>query len=379
MVLRKTGYAELRLHGGYAPYWLVKRMIKLSKAIFKIIIDEYGVKEVLSRLSNPFFFQACSNILGFDWDSSGSTTVTCAVLKKTFSDLNTGIESAGGKGEYSRKTLNEIEAIGKKFDLSEEEVKSLKYASRMTAKVDNAAIQAGYRIYHHMIFISESGDWAVVQQGMNPSYSLARRYHWLSEGIKSFVVEPHKAIVCEKIHERVLNMVDVKGEECRKTCKDLASENPKKLKRLFSLIKEKEQTFLENWIDEDFNLKTKNFFEYSVIPSRINWEALEKAYEIQPRNFEELLAIDGIGPATVRGLALISDLIFGQSPSWKDPAKFSFAFGGKDGVPFPIDKKSMDNSIEILLSAIYESKIGKKEKLNAIKRLKTLLPNSKLG
>jgi hypothetical protein len=376
MALRKTGHAELRLHEGYAPYWLVKRMIKLSKAIFEIIINEYGVKEVLSRLSNPFFFQACSNVLGFDWDSSGSTTVTCAVLKKAFSDLNLGIEAAGGKGKYSKETLNEIEAIGKKFDLSEEKIKSLKYASRMTAKVDNAAIQAGYQIYHHMIFISKDSDWAVVQQGMNPFYSLARRYHWLSEGINSFVVEPHKAIVCEQMHEKVLNMVDVKSEECRKVCRDLALESPKKLKRLFNLIKEKEQTHLESWIHESFNLKTKNFLEYSVIPSKINWEALGKAYEIQPKNFEELLAIEGIGPATVRGLALVSDLIFGQPPSWKDPAKFSFAFGGKDGVPFPIDKESMDKSIEILLSAIYESKIGMKEKLNAIKRLRTLLPNN---
>lgn len=377
MNLRKIGYAELRLHEGYAPHWLVKRMIELSKAIFEIIIDEYGIKEVLLRLSNPFFFQACSNVLGFDWDSSGSTTVTCAVLKKAFSDLSLGIESAGGKGKYSRKTLDEIETIGKKFDLSEETIKSLKYASRMTAKVDNAAIQAGYQIYHHMIFISENGDWAVVQQGMNPFNSLARRYHWLSDGIKSFVVEPHKAIVCEKRHEKVLNMVDVESEECRKTCRDLALENPNKLKRLFqNLIKESNQASLENWFDnKKFNLERKSFLKYSILSSKINWDALKKAYEIQPKNFEELLSIKGIGPATIRGLALVSDLIFGQPPSWKDPAKFSFAFGGKDGVPFPVDKESMDKSIEILLKAIYESKIGKKERLDAIKRLKALLPN----
>ncbi|MEM3061377.1 MAG: DUF763 domain-containing protein, partial [Candidatus Bathyarchaeia archaeon] len=355
------------------------RMVGLSKAIFEIIMDEYGIKEVLSRLSNPFFFQACSNTLGFDWDSSGSTTVTCAVLKRAFSDLKLGIESAGGKGKHSRKTLNEIETIGKRFDLSEETIKCLKYASRMTAKVDSAAIQAGYQIYHHMIFVSEDGDWAVVQQGMNPFYSLARRYHWLSEELKSFVVEPHKAIVCERRHEKVLNMVDVESEGCRKACKDLALESSSRLKRLFfGLAKEKEQTSLESWVHESSDLRTQSLLEYSVIPSRINWEALKRAYEIQPENFEELLAVKGIGPATVRGLALISDLIFGQPPSWKDPAKFSFAFGGKDGIPFPVDKESMDKSIEILLNAIYEAKIGRREKLSAIKRLKVLLPNGKL-
>ena len=370
--LRRTGIADLRLHGGYAPSWLVSRMTKLAKGIFTIIIDEYGAGEVLTRLSDPMFFQACSNVLGYDWDSSGATTVTCGVLKTVFSSGDLGIKAAGGKGLRSRKALEEIERIGHDLDFSVDSINRLKYSSRMTAKVDSAAIQAGYQIYHHMFFVSESGDWAVVQQGMNPDVMTARRYHWLSKHVKSFVVEPHEGIVGSKIHRNVLDMTARESEESRKISVDMVKEGSRQVRKLYESIRKCDQTSLAKWVKAD--LGSEYVAHYRVFPGRMDWNSLGRAYDVQPKNYEELLAIKGIGPATVRGLALVSELIYGKPPSWRDPVKYSFAYGGKDGVPFPVDRKAMDESIQILQSAIDSANVGSQEKLSALRRLKNFTP-----
>ncbi len=368
MSLRRTGIADLRLHPGAAPPWLVSRMEKLAEKIFVLIRDEYGEDEILIRLSDPLFFQACSNALGYDWDSSGATTVTCGVLKRVFDSTDLGLRAAGGKGKRSKLASSEIQGIGQEFEFSQSEVSKIAYASRMTAKVDSAAIQAGYQIYHHMIFVSSRGQWAVIQQGMRPAERLARRYHWLSTDVKSFVDKPHKGIVGEQIHSCVLDMTAEESESCRGLCTDLVREGPERVERLFHSIRSPDQEALTRWMESNAHLEYVTHYE--VIPQRMDWDALKDAYETRPTRYEELLAIRGVGPATVRGLALISEIVFGTAPSWRDPVRFSFAYGGKDGVPFPVDRKAMDESIDVLANVIESAKVGDLEKLRALRRLR---------
>ncbi len=364
---RRTGIADLKLHPGFAPLWLLSRMEKLAEKIFIIIGDEFGEEEVLSRLSDPLFFQACSNALGYDWDSSGATTVTCAVLKKAFNSANIGIRGAGGKGRRARRALEEIREIGTEFDLAEDEISRLTYASRMTAKVDSAAIQAGYQIYHHMMFISKEGHWTVVQQGMRTEERLARRYHWLSSKVKSFVNQPHNEIVGDRVHDSVLDMTAIESEGCRKLCTELVAEKPERLKRLLLSIRDPDQEYLTMWMELDASFEPTSY--YWAVPHRMDWNALSTLYDNRPSKYEQLLSTKGIGPATVRGLALISEIVFGTHASWRDPVRFSFAYGGKDGVPFPVDRKAMDESIQVLSAAVQNARIGDSERLKALRRL----------
>jgi len=375
--MRRTGYAELPLHTGKAPHWLVKRMVKLAKEISAIIIDEYGSETFLRRLSDPYWFQAFGCVLGYDWHSSGVTTVVTGVLKTALSQENLGVAVCGGKGKASMRTQDEILKVGEAFNISTRRIDELRYASRMSAKVDNTAIQAGYPLYHHAFIVTEDGKWAVIQQGMNIKDRTARRYHWLSEKVKSFVVEPHSAIVGETKREIALDMTSAESERCRKRSVDLANENPKRLLRLVRSIRPKYQKSLREWLPKLSEKTTSEdgfTLEFLSMPLTINWKALKEAYEFQPKNYEELLGIRGVGPATVRGLALISEIIYGDKPSWRDPVKFSFAFGGKDGVPFPVDRRSMDKSIKILEDAIEKAKIGDKERLRSLRRLRSLVP-----
>ena len=369
---RVVGVAELPLHRGAVPRWLFYRMVSLAGGIVAVIVDEYGRDELLRRLSSPFWFQAFGCVLGFDWHSSGLTTVVSAALREALKPEELGVAVCGGKGKASRKTPEEILSFGELFGLSESRIDSLQYASRMSAKVDNTAIQAGYPLYHHVFVFTEDGNWVVVQQGMNVDDGTARRYHWLSERVESFVVEPHSAIVGDAVRRVALDMTARKSEGCRKVSVDLAKEDPKRLARLLSSVRPPGQKSLAEWVD------VKDSYEVQLLrmPRRINWEALKRAYETQPRNYEELLGIRGIGPATVRGLALISELIYGEPPSWKDPVKYSFAFGGKDGVPRPIDRKALDEAIKFLKEAIQQAKINEKERLHALKRLKSLAPKT---
>ena len=350
-------------------------MKNLSSQIFEIIVDEYGTDEVLRRLADPFWFQALSCTLAYDWHSSGTTTVVCGVLKSVIEPEKLGFCVCGGKGKASKKTLEDIEVFGTKTSLSDQKIESIKHASRMCAKVDNATIQDGYQLYHHSMIISEKGSWTVIQQGMNPEEGYARRYQWLFS-VKNFIDEPHEGIVCDISHEDVLNLTSKKSEGCRKVSTDISCEKPEKIKRDFESIqtiemfRPKNQTTLFDWDDKFAEKSGRTKMPAYKLPKRVNWTALKRAYEIQPRDYEEMIGISGIGPATVRGLALVSELIYGERPSWKDPVKYSFAFGGKDGVPYPVDKKAMDESVDILKNAICESKIGKKEQIGAIKRLK---------
>lgn len=371
MVMEKTGIANLPLHGGCAPKWLFKRMVLLSEGIIEAIIMDYGKYEFLRRISNPFWFQCLSCVLGFDWHSSGTTTVTCGALKEAINPEEHGIGIAGGKGKASRKTPDELEKIGDYFGISSSKIEDVKYASRMTAKVDNSAIQDGHNLYHHVFFLTEKGTWSVIQQGMNDDTNYARRYHWFSDEFDNFLCSPHNSIIGEKSDSKVLDMSSKKSKSCQNVCVDLVNDNPVHLKSDFSYLNNnKYQSRLDSFISFDNNKKDIVCLD---MPRSINWNTMRRIYDFQPKDYEGLLSIKGVGPSTVRTLALISELIYGSKPSWKDPIKYSFTVGGKDGVPFPVDRKAMDESTMIIKSGIEQAKIGNKQKLHAFKRLQNFI------
>jgi hypothetical protein len=373
--VKRTGVARLPLHYGKAPRWLFIRMRKLAKEIVTIIIDEYGTDDFLKRISDPFWFQALGCVLGYDWHSSGVTTVVTGVLKQAVVPEDHGMAVCGGKGKFSRQTPLEIGNIGERFSFSSDKIQNLQYASKMSAKVDNTAIQAGYQLYHHAFFLAEDGKWAVIQQGMCPQDRTARRYHWLSDNAKNFVVEPHDAIVGDVKRDIVLDMTAKESESCRKTSVDITKEKPKKIKRMIMSIRPAYQKSLQEWMPKTADTLWKEYpIDVLSMPRSINWKALSEVYEFKPYDYEELLGFKGMGPATVRGLALIAELICGEKPSWKDPVKYSFAYGGKDGVPYPVNRRAMDKSIQILKQVIQEAKIGSKERTQSLQRLRRFVP-----
>ena len=350
----KTGIANLPLHGGNAPKWLFDRMVKLAREIVIIIVEDFGPHEVLKKLSDPFWFQALGCVLGFDWHSSGVTTTTCGAIKEGIRGLEkeTGIFIGGGKGKTSRNTPKEIDKYCNIIGL---EAEPLIYASKMSAKVDSAAIQDGYQLYHHCFFFTKDSSWAVVQQGMNEETRYARRYHWLSEKVKEFTQEPHAAICCDMRSES-LNMVSKDSKEARESSVLLACEEP---------------LFWEDEIKkiERLDLPSRHWVKREDIGNRYFKKILIKTYEENPKDYEKLLRIEGVGPKTVRSLSLLSEIIYGAKPSFEDPARFSFAHGGKDGIPYPVDRETYDRSIEILRNWIERSKAERTEKLRAFERL----------
>lgn len=356
---QRTGIANLPLHYGKVPPWLFERMTKLAREVVLAIATEFGTREVLGRLSDPFWFQAFGCVLGYDWHSSGVTTTVCGALKEGLRGLEqeTGLFIAGGKGRTSRKTPAEIERCGKFLKV---DPTPLTYASRMAAKVDNSALQDGYQLYHHTFFFTVEGSWAVVQQGMNDKSRYARRYHWLGEKVTDFVCEPHSAI-CSQARGTVLNLVALESGEARQTItRVIREEKPEKvvaeLKRLKTL-----------------NLPARHHLTLEDIsPDRLH-KAIVSAWEQQPASFEKLLSLEGIGPKTLRALSLISELIYGDPVSLRDPATYSFAHGGKDGHPYPVDRKTYDKSIEVLHRAVKKARLGNTEKLEALRRLRAWL------
>ncbi len=336
----RTGTANLPLHGGHAPPWLFKRMVRLGREITKAIIYEYSVEEFLRRLSDPFWFQAFSCVLGYDWHSSGTTTVTMGALKEALGP-ELGIVVCGGKGKVSRKTPDEIVKFGDDVGLREKQIERLIYTSKITAKVDNSALQDGYQLYHHTLVFDEKGRWVVIQQGMNDRY--ARRYHWKWD-IEDFVNEPHSGIDAQRIENNVLDMTSSMSKEARKVSVDAVND------------------FKSLTLPPNHPILKKDLTKRTI-------ETLKKVSEMKPSNYEELLSLKGVGPKSIRALALISEIIYGTPPSWEDPVKFSFAHGGKDGYPYPVRRDIYDKSIEILRDAIERAKTGDKDKLYAIKRL----------
>lgn len=370
--MRRTGVANLPLHPGKAPPWLFKRMVRLSRGITEVLLLEYGSDEVLRRLSDPFWFQAFSCVLGFDWHSSGCSTVTCGALKEGL-DPCLGIAVAGGKGRVSMQTPAEILKLADLFNLSSGCRERLVYCSRMAAKVDNAAVQDGHSLYHHVFLFTEHGSWAVVQQGMNAETKYARRYHWLSEDVACFVREPHNGIVGEDHPEVVLDMTSRQSGGAQKLAVDLVNDPPSHLLHDWARLSKGEgQRSLDDWTATGAGRVVSP--QVLSMPRTIDWRRMREIYDVHPRNYEELLALRGVGPSTVRALALISELVYGEAPSWKDPVRFSFTVGGKDGVPYPVNRRAMDESTEIIRQGIQQARLGDTEKMRALQRLRTFLP-----
>lgn len=350
----RTGTATLPLHYGKAPHWLFSRMILLAREIITALACEFSPEEILKRFSDPYWVQSLGCVLGFDWHSSGLTTTVMGAAKEGIKGLekDLGLFIAGGKGSASRKTPDEIEMYGEKHSV---EAASLVYASKMSAKVDNTAVQDGYQLYHHVFLFTSKGHWAVVQQGMNSADRTARRYHWLGDDVNDFVVEPHKAVCCDRKYT-ALNMVAAESEEAREASTAFSREKPEKILKEIESIHNFELAKRHNILTSDIN------------PKRIKGTFL-KTYERQPESFEALLGVNGVGPKTIRALSLVSELLYGKPPSYSDPARFSFAHGGKDGTPFPVDRKSYDKSIELMKKAIQSARIGNRDKLQAVKKL----------
>jgi hypothetical protein len=355
----RTGIANLPLHYGKAPRWLFERMVKLAREITVAIVADFGAPEMLRRLAHPYWFQAFGCILGFDWHSSGVTTTLCGALKEGIRGMerDLGLFVAGGKGKTSRRTPSEIEVWGERLSLNPE---PLVYASRMSAKVDSAAVQDGYQLYHHTFLFTPDGAWAVVQQGMNETTRYARRYHWLGERVTDFVAEPHAAVLSE-VRGRALNLVATESAPARSNVAGIAAgEKPEKLLSDLRRIKTLE-------LPPRHYLTTSDLHPDSL--SRI----LLSTYEHQPQGFGELLGLKGVGAKTIRALSLISELVYGVAPSYRDPACYSFAHGGKDGIPYPVDRETYDKSIALLRRAINRAKLGIREKDEAVGRLNGLV------
>lgn len=378
----RTGIAETPLHGGRTPSWLFTRMVSLSREIIRAIVEEYGPREVLRRLSSPYWFQAFGCVIGFDWHSSGLTTTTLGAIKEGLSPLSRELDLyvAGGKGGVSRQTplqiMKHCEGIGI-------DPQPLIYASRMTAKVDSAVLQDGYQIYAHTILFTGTGEWVVVQQGMNTSLRYARRYHWLSDTIRSFVVEPHSGIISDTTGG-VLDLTAEKSESTRVCSVRIINQPPKQvmsdLREALRMARCLDRPTQGDLFDQAapviasdethvFRMPSRHWVSFRDIrPDRLQ-SVLLSTYERHPENFEALVGLEGVGAKTLRALALMSEVIYGASPSFDDPARFSYAVGGKDGTPYPVNKIVYDDSIQILKQAIDKANIGITDRKESLKRL----------
>ena len=352
--MRRTGTADLPLHGGRAPRWLFSRMVRLARAVSLVILEEYGRQELLRRLADPFWFQALGCVLGFDWHSSGVTTTVCGALKEALSPLaqEAGIFVCGGKGRASLRTPEEIEGYAERLGLPEK-FRGLTEISRLAAKVDNTALQDGYQLYHHTFIFTREGDWAVVQQGLNQETAYARRYHWLGERVKDLVEEPHAGIAAVRTEKEVLDLTARRSRPVREAICRLLKEPPEKL------LQEAEK---------GLRLPRRHGLSERDLQPRGLSKVLLAAYENPPSGFEEVLKIRGLGPRNLRALTLLSELIFDFRASREDPARFAFAHGGKDGHPFPVDRGAYDQSIAFLEEVLNKARLGLSEKLAAFKR-----------
>jgi len=385
----RSGVATFTLDYGKCPAWLFERMVKLGREMTLVLIEEYGPDEFIKRIADPVWFQSLGTVLAFDWNASGLTTILTAALKEAIrgQEKELGIFIAGGKGKTSRKTPDEITNWGYKLGLSAPTANSLVYGSKMAAKVDSALIQDGFQIYHHSFFFSRGGTWTVVQQGMNTINQTARRYHWHSENIKGFVCEPHSGIASQIKAKKPLNLTAEKSEKTREISTELVRagyrslikdieilrrhsselhktlalkiDSPAGEKNLVKLLK------LENIEFEHHPVESEDFSKSRYL-EKIFWQVCDQ----RPENYEKLLAIKGVGPKTMRALALVSEVIYGARPSYEDPARYSFAHGGKDATPYPVDQKIYDQTIAIMKNAVQKTKLPFLEKRKIIERLR---------
>ena len=357
--MRRSGTADLPLHGGRAPRWLFERMERLAPAVVEAIVIDHGPAEVLARLSDPHWFQAFGCVLGFDWHSSGITTTVCGALRAGLAgrEADTGIWVAGGKGRASRRTPDELMAIAGRTGLDGE---ALVYDSRMSAKVDSAAVQDGFGLYHHSFFVTTAGDWAVVQQGMRPNDKAARRYHWLGSRVRDRVREPHAAIASEGRSRPVLDLTATASDAARDAVATLAREEPDRIAREIDRL-----TVLEMPRSHAIDIRR------DIDPRQVR-KVMLSTYQAAPDSFEKVLAVPGVGAKGVRALVLLAELLYGTPASTRDPARFAFAHGGKDGFPFPVDRATYDQTVQTLRTAVDRARMGRTDRIRALKRLHTL-------
>jgi len=380
--MARRSSADLPLHSGSTPPWLFDRMVDLSGAIARAIIEEYGRDELLRRLSDPYWFQALGCALGFDWHSSGVTTTTMGALKEALSPVEHGVAVVGGKGATSRKTPEEIDASA--IDLSPGTRDELKRNSRLSATVDNACVQDSYTLYHHTMAVSESGTWCVVQQGMNDA--TARRYHWLSDDVDSFVEEPQAAICAQERRSDPLDLTAEASAETRAVSVDLVQDDPARLKRELrgqrSLAEfgggasEDERGGSDGTLsaldtEPDLSMPAHHELHGADLSPKA-FDQLQRAYEYQPDDYEELVGLEGIGPGSLRALALIAELVHDAESSREDPAKYAYAHGGKDGTPQPVDRERYDGSVEYMREMLEGTELDRETKQESLKRLAEL-------
>ncbi len=377
------GVATFTLDYGKCPPWLFRRMTALGREMIRAIVALEGPDEFIKRIADPVWFQSLGTVLAFDWNASGLTTTLTAALKEAIrgEEKNLGFFICGGKGKASKKTPEQITDGGAQFNFSEDKTKNLVYNSKMAAKVDSALIQAGFQIYHHAFFFSKSGAWTVIQQGMNIEKQSARRYHWHSANVKDLVCEPHTGIVSDVKIKNPLNMTAKDSDKAREVSTELVSQNFAALmkdiqilrkysaphSRMAKLATKNGQLTLLDLDGEEFKWhpSINEDFSKSKYLEKILWELCDR----KPENYEKLLALKGVGPKTIRALALVSELIYGAKPSYEDPARYSFAHGGKDATPFPVDRPTYDKTIETMKEYVRKTKMAVADKQRAISSL----------
>ncbi len=349
--MKRSGVADLPLHGGRVPAWLAERMTTLGTAIAEAVVYEYGTSELLTRLSDPFWFQALGSVMGMDWHSSGITTSVMGALKRGLNPRASelGVSICGGRGRHSRRTPDELRALADRLGLNGD---ALVRTSRLTARVDNNAIADGFQIYLHTFVLSHTGEWAVVQQGLNEASRTARRYHWHSASVRDFVASPHTAIVGE--HAGVIqNLVDARAKPAQDALLAIAHEHPDAVLRdVRTLV-----------------MPRHHDVRAADVDSKRLGAVLAMAYERDLRDFASLLLLENLGPRTLQSLALVAEVVHGTPTRFDDPARFSFAHGGKDGHPFPVPLQTYDETIDVLRRSLTRAKAGESDKIDGMKRL----------
>lgn len=349
--MKRSGVADLPLHGGRVPPWLAERMTRLGTAVSESVLYHYGPSELLSRLSDPFWFQALGSVMGMDWHSSGITTSVLGALKRGLNARagELGIYICGGRGRHSRKTPDELRAVAERTGTDGE---ALVRASRLAARIDNNAIADGFQLYLHSFILSAGGEWAIVQQGMNETTAMARRYHWHSKSVRDFVSEPHTGIVGQ--HQgTIMNLVDRQAKPAQSALLEIVRERPES-----TLAEARRLTMPRHHEVRAHNIDLKRL-----------GAVLALAYEREFRDFASLLLLEKLGPRTLQSLALIAEVVHGAPSRFSDPARFSFAHGGKDDHPFPVPLKTYDQSISMLRNALDQAQLGDPEKMDGFRRL----------
>jgi uncharacterized protein len=349
--MKRSGTADLPLHNGQVPAWLAERMTRLGTAITESILLHYGASEFLSRLSDPFWFQAFGCVMGMDWHSSGITTSVIGALKRGLNQRagELGIYICGGRGRHSRRTPDELRVVAEARGLDGE---ALVRTSRLTARIDNNAIADGFQIYLHAFVVSAAGEWTIVQQGLNDETGWARRYHWHSAAVRDFTAEPHTGIAGEP-QGIIMNLVDREAKPAQGAMLSLVREEPARTLGEFRKLTAPRHHDVRA---EDVDLKRLG-------------AVLAVAYERDFHEFAELLLLEKLGPRTLQSLALIAEVVHGTPTRFTDPARFSFAHGGKDGHPFPVPLKTYDESISVLRGALDQARLGDRDKLDGFARL----------